>query len=211
VKIKRYRLRLVILLILMISGMMFLIMRLHELQVVRSEEWKEFTPGEKIETVRLPAVRGNIIDRNNEILATNKMNYELDVNLEEMKNFYNQEFDSPLNIEKLSRREDGMRTIRKETDIAKIAEAIIKPRLKEFGITKKVSNNSLRVHYSTHKGLIGYNFSDNLEYEHFCVLSENLDSIPGAEVSVRPRRIYPYGALGGHILGNTKLWKKGDI
>ena len=210
-KIKRYKIRLIILLVLMTGGMLFLVKRLHELQVLETKRWDEFVPGEKIETIRLPAVRGNIIDRYGEVLATNKMNYELDINLEEMKNFYNDGFDTPLNIEKLTRREDGMRTIRKETDIAKITEAIIKPKLKEFGISKKVTKSSLRTHYSTHKGLIGYNFSDNLEYEQFCVLSENLDSIPGAEVSVRPRRIYPYGALAGHILGNTKLWKNGDI
>ena len=113
--------------------------------------------------------------------------------------------------ELIGRREGGMQTKRVETDIASIADMTILSRLKEFGFDKRISKNALRVHYNTHKGMIGFNYSDNLTFEQFCQFSENLESLPGAIVSVRPRRVYPYGALAGHLLGKTKLWRKGDI
>jgi len=210
-KVKRFRFRLVILLILIFFGLLFLILRLRKLQIDNQSYWQENVPGEKLETIRLPSVRGNITDRNGLVLASNKKNYELDINLEAVKQFYQEGWDTPLEREKIGRREKGMRGKTTETDIAAIANTTIIPRLKKYGIEKNISANSLRVHYSTHKGLIGYNYSDNLSFEEFSTLSENLDNIPGTVVSVRPRRIYPYGALGGHILGKTKLWQKGKI
>lgn len=210
-QVKRYRGRLMILLVLMTMGVIFLIMRLHTLQVAKQEVWLQNAPTEKEETVRLPAVRGNITDRNGLILATNQKNYELDINLEEVYRFYKEGWDLPLEQERLVGRKGGMMDKRSETDIAAIADLTILSRLKEYGLEKKISKNALRVHYNTHKGMIGFNYSDNLSFEQFCMFSENLESLPGAMVSVRPRRVYPYGALAGHILGNTKLWKKGDI
>ncbi len=209
--VKRYRLRLLVILVLMAIGLIFLVARLRRLQIDRQNEWVENVPGEREETVRLPAVRGDIIDRNGVILASNQMNYELDINLEEVKHFYNDVWDVKQEKERVGTRKDGMKTTRKETDIAAIAKMTILPRLKEFGIERNVKDNALRVHYITHKGMIGYNYSDNLTFDQFCRFSENLESLPGAAVSVRPRRVYPYGALSGHILGKTRLWSNGDI
>lgn len=204
-KVKRYRFRLIILLVLMTTGLGFLISRLNKLQIEQQDSWKENVPGAKEETIRIPAIRGDIRDRNGIILASNKQNYEIDINLEEVYRFYKDTW-QPLEAEK-----DSENRSQSMNDIADIANMTIIPRLKRFGVDRKVSKNSLRVHYSTHKGLIGYNYSDNLTFDQFCTLSENTDSIPGAHVSVRPRRVYPHGALAGHVLGNTKLWKRGNI
>ena len=120
-KVKRFRFRLVILLILIFFGLLFLILRLRKLQIDNQSYWQENVPGEKLETIRLPSVRGNITDRNGLVLASNKKNYELDINLEAVKQFYQEGWDTPLEREKIGRREKGMRGKTTETDIAAIA------------------------------------------------------------------------------------------
>ncbi len=210
-KIDVFKIRLLILLVLMGAGSIFLILRLNRIQVEEQDKWKLDVPGVKQETVRIPAVRGNIVDRDGRILASNQLNYELDINLEEVKRIYQQNWESTPQSERVGRREEGMATVKRETDIAAIARATILPQLEKFGLDKKVSDRALRIHYSTHKGLIGFNYSSNLNFDQFCLLSENIQSLPGAEVSVRPKRIYPYESLAGHLLGYTKPWKKGEI
>ena len=210
-KIKRYRFRLIILLVLMISGMYFLLTRLQRLQIEEQGRWEANVPSEKEETVRIPPTRGNILDRNGVILATNKVNYELDLNLEKVRQFYRESWSPKLELETLGRREGGMVAKKNETDIYAIANTTILQQLKQFGFEERVSPRAMRIHYKTHKGLIGFNYSDSLSFEEFCLVSEHSSSLPGAEVSVRPRRIYSFDSLAGHVLGKTKQWAKGDI
>jgi len=210
-KIKRYRFRLLILLILMTSGLYFLLSQLQRIQLQEKEEWEENVPTDKTETVRVPPVRGDIVDRTGVVLATNKFNYELDINLETVKKHYQENWETKLERETVGRRGDGMLAKRKETDIAAIAENTILPRLRSLGFSKKVSSRALRSHYATHRGLVGFKYSDTLTFTEFCMLAEQRTSLPGVETTVSPRRTYPLGTLAGHVIGRTKIWAKGNI
>jgi len=161
-KVRRYRIRLLLLLFIMISGLYFLLNRLEKLQLDQTDRWTQNVPSEKEETIRIPAVRGEIMDRTGIVLATNKPNYELDINLETVKQFYTNTWIPNLERETLGRREGGMLSAKKETNIAAIADTTIKQHLKAFGFDKDLSDRALRSHYATHRGLVGFNYSDDL-------------------------------------------------
>jgi len=210
-KVKRYRFRLMILLISMVGGLYFLVKRLENIQVDRVEEWRKDLPTDSTETVRIPPIRGEIVDRNGTVLATNEKSYELEINLEKVNRFYHDYWIPSLELERVGRRKDGMLTTKKETDIADIAETTILSQLRSYGFEKEFSATAIRSHYNTHKGLVGFKYSDDLSFEQFSALAENSTSLPGVEVSINAKRNYPYGSLAGHLLGRTKGWAKGNI
>lgn len=188
-----------------------LVNRLKELQIDQQEVFKQKVPGSREITVREPGIRGVVTDRNGVILVDNKRNYELDLNLEDIHQYWKNEWAEPMKVEVLGKRAGNMPAKVVQNDIYSIVKATVVPRLEEFGLKRSISPSGVRTHFQTHRGVIGFNYINNLSYDDFAKLAENTDKIPGVTVSVRPKRIYPYGTLACHTLGYIRRWDKGNI
>lgn len=205
----RYRLRLYLLTAIILVGTGSLLSRLYNYQIEQQNYFKKLIPGETTVSVRVPGVRGTIVDRNGELLAKNVRNYELVLNLEEIHN----EWERQHSEQRPGRRQPGMAvpTAERAREIVKIVRNVIVPRLKEHGIEVSYSSAALQSHYVTHGGLVPFTFPVDLDYDQFARLAEHSLEMAGVYVTVRPRREYPYGTLACHILGYLKQWEKGDV
>jgi len=90
-----------------------------------------------------------------------------------------------------------------------VRESIV-PQLESFGLTGQRFTDGISSHYNTHGGLVPYVYRRDLSAEQFAKIAVRSNEIPGVEVRVMPRRIYPYGSLAGHLLGYVKQWAKGN-
>ena len=81
----RYRFRLYLLTAIVLFGGGTLLSRLYDYQIVNTEYYRKLIPGETTIAIRDPGVRGTIVDRNGQLLAKNLRNYELVLNLDEIK------------------------------------------------------------------------------------------------------------------------------
>ncbi len=150
--------------------------RLWNLQVAQGMEYQRRLVRQSLRSVRLPGMRGRILDRNGERLADNRPGYGISLYLEEL------------------RRSGGLtRTVDHVMDMLyRIAETIDRP--------LELQPRDVRVHLGrrTPLPLVAWRDLDEVAVARFM---EHAFLYPGAALSFDPVRHYPQGTLGCHLLG----------
>ncbi len=185
--------------------------RLYDFQIKQQPEFLAKVPQPSLVTTRIPGVRGRILDRNGIVLARNRISYEVDINLQVLADAYAARYSDDANQDVVRKDGDGMLRQRTQKDIVKIFNEFLIPRLKVHDLAANYNAGALRNHFNTHGGLVPFTYREDLSFEEFSRYAEHRLEFPGLEVVVRPRREYPFGSLGSHLLGYVKPWDKGDI
>ncbi len=153
-----------------------LMMRLWNLQVAQAMEYQRRLARQSLRSVRLPGVRGRILDRRSEALAENRPSFGVSLYLEEL------------------RRTGGVkRTVDNVMDVLyRIAETMDRP--------LQLDPQDVRLHLGrrTPLPLVAWRDLDETAIARFM---ERAHEFPGAALTVEPVRVYPHGALAGHMLG----------
>lgn len=75
-----------------LTGMLILVAGLYYVQIVASRHYEENQVAQSFRTVRIPAVRGKIMDRNGTVLVENKPSYTVGLYLEELRELFQAEW-----------------------------------------------------------------------------------------------------------------------
>jgi len=164
-------------------GMLLLGARLAWLQIVQFGRYGEYGEKQSLRTVRMPAARGMILDRNGEVLVDNRPLYNLVLYLEEVRT-------------KSGRK--GARKRREET-----------LRL----VSEKLDQVSSRIHYPLVLGTnvilkhmrqlmpLPLTVAENLPADAVARFAARSDGIPALDLEIAALRTYPHGSLAAHVLG----------
>lgn len=150
--------------------------RLWNLQVSQGMEYQRRLAKQSLRSVRLPGVRGRILDRNGERLADNRPSYCVSLYLEEL-------------------RRPGMRqrTVDHVMDVLyRLAETMDRP------LELSPQDVALHMGRRTPLPLVAWRDLDETAMARFL---EHAADFPGAALTVEPVRIYPQGASACHLLG----------
>ncbi len=209
----KYRFRLYLLTALVLTGCGTLLSRLYEFQIDRRAQFVANIPTTHNVTIREPGVRGQIIDRNGVVLARNRRSYEIVFNLEDIYRGYRQhlETQNKEKDEQLDKEEEKPDDEPNEDQVVKAVRDWVVPQLESFGLTGERFTDGIKSHYLTYGGLVPYTYRRDLTPGQFAKIAVRSNELPGVEVRVMPRRIYPYGSMAGHLLGYVKPWAKGDV
>jgi len=176
-----------------------IVLRLWQVQIAQGAEYtKRIASGSRV-TVRIPAVRGEIRDRNGIPLVENRMSVDVDFYLPDMVRAYRQmngyvpESDDRIRVH-------GMLRETKTADIEKIVREIIIPELEKFSLADDYNSNKLKVHYKNNFE-VPFNYRQDIDFEDNAIFSERNLGLPGVRIEQKPVRHYVYGALGAHFLG----------
>lgn len=194
----QFQIRILLFAALMLFGTWTLLARLYEFQIKEQAYYVAQKPKPRLVKVREPGVRGEIKDRSGIPLAVNQRNYELAINLGELREAW---LDSEDKVE-FPQVDDR--------DVSEILEVFLLPRLEALGIRPRLRPSAIRTHYITHGSLVPYSLQSELSFEEFSLLAERGLDLPGVYVKTAPLRRYPYGALACHVLGYVQQWKKGE-
>lgn len=190
--------RIYILGILLLLLFAVLVGKLWYVQVARGPEYTARIQSSSRVTVRIPPVRGEILDRNGIKLAENRASFEVEFFLPDLVKAYRERKGSvPTTTSRVVR---GMLEERQEADVAKIVDELIIKRLEELGIAENYNAQRMQVHYRNDAQL-PFTYIQDIDFETLAKFSENNIDLPGVNISVRPVRHYPYGSLAAHILG----------
>ncbi len=179
-----------------------IVARLWWVQIARGDYYTAKVQGGSRVSVRLPAVRGEIMDRNGLPLVENRKSFEIDFYLPDIVRAYRQEHGgkAPIHPDKLRLTVRGMAEERDQIDIAQIVNETIIPRLKELDVEQNYNAERMQVHYRNDT-LIPFNYAQDLDFESMAKLLESNLGLPGLKAEVKPVRFYPYKSLAAHILG----------
>ena len=125
-----------------------ILLRLWNVQIVRGSEYASKINTNSQVTVRLPAVRGEILDRNGIKLVENRASFEVDFYLPDMVRAY-RESKGSVPITTYRGRVHNMPRDLKEADVVKIVSETVIPRMEELGVARDYNANALQIHYRT--------------------------------------------------------------
>ena len=184
-----------------LAGLSAIIGKLWMIQVYQGKFYQQKIRGQSEVTVRIPSIRGEIRDRNGVPLVTNRASYSVDFLLPEMVKGYGQAFGK-----KKIPKSDYVHTVHgvyastRETNVVKIVQDTVIPRLEQLGVEEDFNAKQLQTHFRNDT-LVPFTYLEDIKFNEMAKLSERDLGLPGVEVSIRPVRQYPYGALASHILG----------
>ena len=184
----------------MLAGLLLLTGRLWYVQVARGDEYTSRIRSNSQVNVRLPSVRGEILDRNGLPLAENRSSVAVELYLPDIVRAYREKHGGEVPRRSYQTTVRGMMTEKSEPDIVKILNETVIKRLADLGIAEDYNAASLRLHYRNNTE-VPFTYIEDLDFETMARFAEHQVDMPGVNVTVRPVRRYTYGALGAHFLG----------
>ncbi len=206
------------------SGLAVLLAGLWWVQIVSAREYESHLETQSYRTVRIPAVRGKILDRNGRVLAENHPQYNLGLYLDDLR----KQFDAAYG-QSLAR----MRTVQEQRIAAeekKLGHPLTKVERRQFALTPeqreqlheqarfRVASDVVRQvserlgqplqlnaavfdrHYEARRAL-PYPLLTNLDNTQIARFEEQYTGTLGLNLDLQPVRIYPFGKTAGHLLG----------
>jgi penicillin-binding protein 2 len=213
--------------VLLLGGLGVLVAGLWWVQIVSSRDYQAHLEMQSFRTVRIPAVRGKILDRNGIALAENRPTYNVNLYLDELRKTFEaacsqelfraraalkqqaeekqRQLKRKLNKEErkqfiLSLRDKGVLRQKARYEVASNVVAEISQRL---GQPLTLNPTNFQKHYEQFLAL-PLTVATNLSPSQIAVFAEQCSEQVGVDLSVQSTRVYPYGTAAAHVLGYLK-------
>lgn len=211
------------------AGVFVLFAGLWRVQVLSGNEYRRSQERQSYRSVRLPAMRGRIIDRNGLAFAENQPRYRLDVYLDELlPQFAAQEKQlrkdflaargatnppPPSLWDRIAARfsktpkkvlitANDREWLRRNARYAVVSNIIVQVN-QRLGTQIAKSEAELYLHWSRQRAL-PFPLLNKLTPAQVALLTEQAWSLPGVELDLVPVRSYPNGQLAAHIIGAVR-------
>jgi penicillin-binding protein 2 len=189
-------------------GLGVLVARLWYVQVVSSRQYQEDLETQSFRSVRLPAVRGKILDRNGVALAENQPRYNVDLYLEELSKLFQSAYTNDLAHTKAWRKQQGITKKLEASETSRIAfnaryrvvSNIVTQVSQIINQPLMVTEAQFRQHYDQRLAL-PMPIAENLSLEQVARFVERSVNISGVELEIQPMRTYPQKTAASHVLG----------
>jgi penicillin-binding protein 2 len=206
---KDHRLRAVALTV--ATGMVVLLGGLWFVQIVWASRFQTNLKKQSFRNVRIPAIRGKILDRHGAVLADNRPRYNAILYLEDLQSRFAEEYgwlskaygrQHPEVINRkgrLSLAPGTSRALQLEAycDVVSnitsyVSTSLLEPRF--------LNTNAFIRHYNNYP-YVPFEIVPNLAPRQVAIFAEQLSGQPDIELETQPVRHYPGGAVAAHVLG----------
>lgn len=209
--------------VLMAVGLCILLVGLWWVQVVSSREYQNHLETQSYRTVRLPAARGKIYDRDGRILVENRPSYNLCVYFNDLSGLFKSEYKllRPVNVVtneapfwafwKGSKVVHTNRVRLNQNQVNALSERarydvvnnIVQRVGNELGEKLSLGVDDFNKHYYKRRAL-PFPIVQDLNKEQIARFEEHYSGDLGAEMELEPVRYYPYGVTASHLLGYVR-------
>jgi penicillin-binding protein 2 len=178
-------------------GLGILLIGLWFVQVVSHRHFSENQKAQSFRTVRIPAIRGKILDRHERPLAENQPSYNISLYLEELRQQFKEEW----------------RLYRPKTKLARSERVALEAQARYRVVSRVVQDLSTALqqpvgldygqflkHY-TNQLALPLLLLTNLNPIQIARFQERAGSSPGLDLEVQPLRVYPHRTTAAHLLG----------
>lgn len=206
------------------AGLFVLLAGLWWVQVVSAREYKDKLETQAYRTVREPAVRGKILDREGRVLAENRARYNLSLYFDDLRKQFADAY-TPLHKQALINQQQAIASKEKQ-----LHRSLTKAERKQFSLSnEQIEQLQAQARYSVASKVVSqvaqilgqplaldpkdferrynqqralpYPLLKNLNDEQIARLEEGLTNGIGVELDLQPVREYPFGSTASHLLG----------
>jgi penicillin-binding protein 2 len=206
------------------GGLFVLLAGLWWVQVVSARKYESHLETQSYRTVRIPAVRGKILDRNGRVLAENRPRYSLSLYLDDLRRQFDaaygvaiaqtragqkqriaaQEKKLGRSLTKAERKQFALTTGQlkqlHEQSRFGVADSVVKQVGQRLGQTLTLDEAVFNRHYETRLAL-PYPVLPNLNDTQIARFEEQYPGGLGVDLDLQPVRTYPFGMTAAHLLG----------
>ncbi|HEX7570259.1 MAG TPA: penicillin-binding transpeptidase domain-containing protein [Verrucomicrobiae bacterium] len=208
------------------GGLFVLLAGLWWVQVVSARKYESHLETQSYRTVRIPAVRGKILDRNGRVLAENRPRYSLSFYLDDLR--LRRQFDTNYSaaiaqvragqkqriaaqekklgrsLTKAERKQFSLATGQlkqlREQSRFRVANSVVEQVGQRLGQTLTLDEAVFKRHYDTRLAL-PYPVLLNLNDTQIARFEEQYSGGLGVDLDLQPVRTYPFGMTAAHLLG----------
>jgi len=208
-----------------LCGLLALLAGLWWLQVVQRHEYQFSLESQSYRTMRIPAPRGRIYDRNGELLADTRPSYNLHVYLEEIRPRFAETYDQlkPAVLASLKAQEEAeRRRLNRKLTAAERRPFLLRGERKAnlertarytaisnlvadvsavLGTSLEVNEDRFHRHYYSRRAM-PLTLIAGMNETQLARFNEAGRRWPGVELEVQPLRSYPHDTLAAHVLGH---------
>ena len=207
--VTRYVIRLYLFGLILAAGFAMLLWRLWVVQIEGHKKYLAQVPQAALTVQRTPGIRGEIRDVNGVPLATNRVSYEIKLDLREIERRYRSRHkEVPKNMY-WAPDAFGTRRQREEPDIFAMYLAEVAPQLERLNLATELNAREMRTHYRTNRGVIPFSYRKEVGFDDIALVAEQSQFLEGVTIAKRTLRHYPFGAMLSHSLGFVR--RRGDL
>ena len=207
-----------------LAGLVTLLTGLWWTQIVRYRDYQSNLETQSFRSVRVPAPRGKILDRNRVELANNVPSYNVSLYLEELRNLFQEEYKSRVNAARAALK------AQREAKEKQLGRKLTKTEAKAYSLsyasrltigqqsrTAAASNLAAQVaaqlqvplnfdaedfnsHYAK-RLVLPFPIVENLEPAQVARFEERFSGAAGVDLEVQSVRVYPFQTTAAHVLG----------
>lgn len=206
--------------ILLCLGLAVLFAGLWWVQIVNAGRYQESLEIQSFRSVRLPAVRGKILDRNGAVLADNRPSYNINLYLEELSGAFKKEYArtrprrivtndlpfwkdwlgfSAVTTQYLRLKDDEAQTVARNARY-RAASAVVSQVADVLQTPIALDYTNFYQHYER-RLYMPYPVANNLAAPQLARFAEQSHNALGLDLEVQPTRVYPFGRTAAHVLG----------
>lgn len=212
--------------LMVLIGLLILLGGLWWVQIISNRQYQNNLETQSFRTIRVPAIRGSILDRNGMPLAENRPAYHVSLYLEELRPLFKQAYDAQITT---ARAEIKQRVARKEAELGRSLNKKERKDPAYFLGSKQINQISLDVRYAVASNVVyqvgrvlrlplaldrtdferhylarlalPYTVVRNLTPEQIARFEEQPLRMPGLDIEVQSTRTYPHNGTAAHIVG----------
>jgi penicillin-binding protein 2 len=194
-----------------LAGMGILLSGLWYLQVISAKRYRADVQGQSFRTVRVPAIRGQILDRNRQPLADNRPSYNVNLYLEELRrNFYfhytNEVKRAFIEANPNVKLTDGIKNdLQRQARYQVVSNYAVQVSsiIQEQRPLLEKDEKEFHKHYDSRRSLPLPLLKD-LSFKQVCMFAEKTPSISSLALDTQPLRIYRNNSTAAHLLGHLR-------
>ncbi|HTB86282.1 MAG TPA: penicillin-binding transpeptidase domain-containing protein [Candidatus Sulfotelmatobacter sp.] len=211
------------------GGLFILFVGLWWVQVVKTREYQVHREAQAYRTVRLPAIRGKILDREGRVLADNRARYNLCLYFDDLNDQFKKEYDQirPVKISVVSppfwkfwSNARTLQTNRVRLKTGEMDEVAVQARGnvvsravaelgRELGEPLTLDLKKFTRSYAEERAM-PFTILQNLDETQIAKFQEKYTGGLGAQIVLEPEREYPNGTMAAHLLGETVRETEGE-
>lgn len=202
------------------AGLLVLLGGLWWVQIVNANRFREIVETQHYRTVRMPAARGRILDRNGQALAENQPNYSINVYLEELSDDFRKEYrrirprviitnDLPfwktwLGISSVKTQYVRVKGEQLEQQARFQVVASVAQKVGDILQTPLSLNASnFNYHYANSRAM-PFSLANNLAPQAVARFEEKSSGTLEANIEMQAKRVYPNGNVAAHLIGYVR-------
>jgi penicillin-binding protein 2 len=189
-------------------GVILLVAGLWRVQVMAAGRYARSEEAQSVRLVRVPAVRGQILDRNGIPLAENRPSYDVNLYLEELRPSFSAEYTNRILPSERAARPGVKLTLddrRRLQELARLSVYTNTVLAVANGLATPLAPSGERFvrHYQRDLAL-PLPVAENLNPSQMALFFERCLGLPGVDLEVEAERTYPFGRLAAHVLGHLQ-------